>query len=49
MNLLMAVGQSVASVAGDIQHSALHPSEGAVLADDVITLGLVEGGAHGVV
>lgn len=49
MNLFMAASQTVARVAGDIQFRALHPSQGAVVADGVVTLGLVEGGAYGTV
>ena len=47
MNLPVTVSYTVASVAGDIQHSPLHPSRGGVMADGVVTLGLVELGACG--
>ena len=42
----MAVGETVARVTGDVQLCALHPSGGCVMADNVVTMGLVKRGAH---
>ena len=49
MNLFMAVSQTIARVARDIQYCVLHPPQGAVLTDGVVAVRLVEGGAHGLV